>query len=389
MTQSTSSPHSPTKCASNKAEILKAVSVASAPLGSRQLLTTTGKGPTPCWGCTATAISPHQVVLIGGEDNDSQTLGSVHTYDARTQTWTVPINSEQDPRAWHTAVFVPRLKSIVVFGGQRLQMTGESNECVCETLVLDTEIMLWYPPRTHGKAPSKRCGHSSAVLGDEMLVFAGWRGRSWYNDLFSLDVARWQWRRLKPRGKAPTPRVYHSATVDPVHDQMVVFGGNDKEHCYNDVAVLSRVSIATPGAPPQWQWTHPIVVGAAPAPRCGHSATWVGCVESTMGAGCSGSGILICGGWDPQADDDEPRVFGDAFLLDTVSWTWSRVPAAAAAKVVGHSGDDISSADAPSDLLPLTGHSAVSTENGAMIFCGQRGEDRLAQVQFLKTAEER
>ena len=225
----------------------------------------TGEIPKARWGHSATAVSNHQVVLFGGQDNEEKLVGKVTMFDAMKRSYEVPINSDHEPRAWHSATFMKKMNTLAVFGGQRPTKDG-TIECTNELVVLDTEIMLWYPPRVHGKLPAARAGHTATmVLGEEeMFVFGGWRGRTWYNDLYALNTSRWEWRHVNTTGKAPSPRVYHTATAIRAGNALVVFGGNDKTRCFNDVVVLTKEK-------DRWQWSRPIVVGTPPRPRCGQA----------------------------------------------------------------------------------------------------------------------
>ena len=76
-------------------------------------------------------------------------------------------------------------------------------------------------------------------------------------------------------------------------------------------------------------WHHPEVTGTPPLPRTGHVAV---CLD--------GARVLIHGGWDYAAEEDEGYDFrDDVAILDTSTWTWSRpaVSGAAPSPRVGHS----------------------------------------------------
>eukprot|EP00941_MAST-03F_sp_MAST-3F-sp1_P001413 g1413.t1 len=319
------------------------------------------QAPSRRWASTATAISPSKVLIFGGENDDGVTLGDAHLFDVNASVhgenaWSTPMNCEQPPRCWHTSSFVKEANSVIVFGGQRVNTANAKPETVNDLMVLDTELMLWYPPMTHGRQPSARSGHSATLIDVKvnedgtnnesqqlLILFGGNKGRLWLNDIFALDVGRWFWSNPKISGRPPSPRVFHSSTL--VGNRVIFFGGNDGVQGFNDIIVLEgkeegegenygnggtgndnekeqqenvspsttinkRRNIALDG----WRWWRPILSGEGPSSRAGHSALALSDHE-----------LLIFGGWNPLDDTDGQLMpFTDAFVLNTNNWTWSQ-----------------------------------------------------------------
>jgi hypothetical protein len=209
------------------------------------------------------------------------------------------------------------------------------------------------------------------------------------------------WRSIAIDGKPPTPRTYHSAVA--IDDNRIVyFGGNDSHKCFNSVHVLERSSSLSakkkrrggkksteddkdePESSPttSWSWFHPCVVGDPPHARTGHTATLV-----------DGHKMLVVGGWDPQSDaGGETVVFNDAFLLDTTTWEWQRVPVEAAAGGDASVSAGLEDADAFSWVFPgRAGHRAVMDKRSGrvLLFGGQDERDnRLSTIHALSLSFE-
>ncbi|CAM9733556.1 unnamed protein product, partial [Discosporangium mesarthrocarpum] len=189
------------------------------------------------WGHTATMISDSRMLVLGGQADDEAhqaTLGDLYKYDFATGRWSRPVNCDSVPRAWHTASFLEGKNLLVIFGGERT--VDGCPECLDDIMVLDTDIDLFYPPAISGKPPTARSGHSAAIVGKDLIVFGGVRGRKWQNKVSVLDTERWHWRHPTIDGSAPAPRSYHSATV--VGGLMVVIGGNNQNESFSKVYVL-------------------------------------------------------------------------------------------------------------------------------------------------------
>ncbi|CAM9821267.1 unnamed protein product, partial [Choristocarpus tenellus] len=293
-----------------ESEVLAIASSVSESLKAEQTLVTAKNdscAPMGRWGHSATMISDSRMLVLGGQADDDAheaTLGDLYKFDFVTEKWSRPVNCDSVPRAWHTASFLEGKNLLVIFGGERT--VDGCPECLDDIMVLDTDIDLFYPPAISGKPPAARSGHSAAVIGKDLVVFGGVRGRKWQNKISVLDTERWHWRHPTIDGSAPAPRSYHSATV--VGELMVVIGGNNQNESFDKVHVLdTRKS--------RWEWITPVVVGVGPSPRTGHAALLLD----------DGKTIMLHGGWDPE-DEGGVRHFEDAFLLDTELWEWKRGP---------------------------------------------------------------
>ena len=359
-----------------------------------------GAPPQGRWGHTATMIGPNRMVIYGGEGDDTLgkpcTFGDLYCCDLGVDgsvRWEKPINCDSIPRTWHSSTFLADKNLMVAFGGERMGPGGVA-EVLDDIMVLDTELFLWYPPAISGKPPSARSGHTASLVGQDLIVFGGSRGRGWQNNVCVLDVERWHWRAPHIAGSPPPGRSYHSAVVIPLlhegeggqegrlkekederkpmgsscnqHQAMVVyFGGNDGTTCFDTVHVL-KVGVGERGR--QWEWFHPEVVGSVrPEKRTGHAA----CLLE------DGKSILIQGGWDPQDETrDDTTMYENAFLLDTQTWEWRAL----------EGGREGSSLLADKALFPspgvMVGHTAVLAQARAEDEEGPAGERTVRVLMF-------
>jgi len=342
------------------------------PPSSSSISNPAGNIPMGRWGHTLTLVDHSRIVLYGGQTYDTstntlRTLSDLYLYDMNKRKWNKPINCESLSRNWHTTTFLPDRQLLIAFGGESHDAKSGKNVTTDQVMVLDTEIMLWYPPSVSGTIPAGRSGHTSSLLpsSNDLVIFGGvGKNGKWQKNVAVLDTARWKWSLPKIMGSSPRARSYHTATPVPRAGKggsglLVIFGGNDDEKSFNSVHVLdtmpnpengeghedpngeksstSSSSSSSSSTEKVWRWSHPTVSGTPPSPRTGHCATLLE----------DGKTILIYGGWDPCEDDgagnidgtttcdnknasvaqsDEEMIYGDSFLLDTEAWTWSPGP---------------------------------------------------------------
>lgn len=180
-------------------------------------------------------------------------------------TWTPIQASGTPPSAWseHAAVYDSVRDRMIVFGGTDDEGVAH-NEAWTFSL---SGRATWLPLAPAGTPPSPRHQHSAIYdpVRDRMLVFGGRDGATRYNDVWALSLlGSPSWSQLSPSGTAPGGRHRHTAVYDPVRDRMVVFGGADGSY-RNDVWALSLTDLS---------WTPLRPVGALPPARDGHTAVY-------------------------------------------------------------------------------------------------------------------
>jgi hypothetical protein len=88
------------------------------------------------------------------------------------------------------------------------------------TVSLDSDTtngpFFWY--RVVSKfAPKGRNCHSASMVGDKMMVFGGFGGSKWFDELWVFDTHFIDWYRPEVRSAAqgsPPPRYAHSGSIE-------------------------------------------------------------------------------------------------------------------------------------------------------------------------------
>ena len=219
-----------------------------------------------------------------------------------------------DARAWHASV--ASASRLVVFGGDA---SGDGRPVRDSTArVFDIDEGEWTAEECAAR-PQARLGHALLSLRDSegqecVAALGGLRGR---DDAITTTCDALQ-KRLKikgsvPKGEAPKPHAHGCAVVLRNGAKAVVWTGRplskgDKDTPSNKVFVLERDA-----AGDAWTWTRmQFVMGDKPSFR-------------SKAACCllpDGISVLVHGG----LDEDTGAVLGDAFILDTRLWEWSRAP---------------------------------------------------------------
>ena len=99
------------------------------------------------------------------------------------------------------------------------------------------ESRRWRTMVSEGDAPGKRFGYVSVTHGHVMLLFGGYDGASWMNDLHGFNFVTGHWSRLEQHGTLPSNRSCPSWTKHG--DAVFVFGGYDGAQRMNDLFQLN------------------------------------------------------------------------------------------------------------------------------------------------------
>jgi N-acetylneuraminic acid mutarotase len=160
-----------------------------------------------------------RAIVWGGCDGNMGSCpgaqGDGAIYDPTTDQWSPISNTDApDARAQHKAVWTG--DEMIVFGGQAgANGSGQMNSGAIYNPDTDT----WRAISTQG-APSPRCDHAAAWMGDKMLIWGGLGGET---DGFLYDPATDEWTAMETSG---TPAGRNRFAYAASHDTLFIWGGS-------------------------------------------------------------------------------------------------------------------------------------------------------------------
>eukprot|EP00288_Rhodomonas_lens_P007119 CAMPEP_0177717610 /NCGR_PEP_ID=MMETSP0484_2-20121128/15138_1 /TAXON_ID=354590 /ORGANISM="Rhodomonas lens, Strain RHODO" /LENGTH=503 /DNA_ID=CAMNT_0019229725 /DNA_START=236 /DNA_END=1744 /DNA_ORIENTATION=+ len=161
--------------------------------------------------------------------------------------------------------------------------------------------------------PKPRNCHTATMVGDKMLVFGGFGGSKWFEELWTFDTRNIEWHQPELQrtvfgASHPCPPARYAHSCVSFRGLLYVFGGyGGADSWLGDLWVLDTQSIRVRDQTKAiMSWSKPDTVGEAPSPRAAHTANVVG------------SRIFIFGG-----NDGTVRM-NDLYSLDTQNMEWKR-----------------------------------------------------------------
>ena len=236
-----------------------------------------GGGGSAVWDVVSTGSTPSHPRTNsdkeGGVDDDEDrasivSLGESDSTNGPFFWYRVVCNISPKGRNCHTASMVG--DKMMVFGG------FGGSKWFDELWVFDTHLIEWSRPevRAAGQgSPAARYAHSAVSFRGLLFIFGGYGGNDeWLDDLWVLDTqairvrdqkkAAMAWFRPQTTGFSPTPRAAHTASV--VGQKLFIFGGNNGSVRLQDLYSLDTQTMA---------WKKEVCSGSVPAPRAGHTMT--------------------------------------------------------------------------------------------------------------------
>jgi len=215
---------------------------------------TEGPGPVPMAGASLVYdLAQDRLILFGGETARQDSLWALVNLDGEP-TWSQLITTGTPPGQGllgPASIYDPVRNRILEFGG------GAPLPAYNDVWSLDltTPTPAWSLLTTVGGPPSPRefmpAIYDSAA--DRMVVFGGMTTTSAFTpsaETWTLSLAGTPtWTAQSPAGPLPTARAWHAASYDPVHERMIVVGGNDLDNDFGDVWSLDLTGTMawTPG----------------------------------------------------------------------------------------------------------------------------------------------
>jgi len=215
---------------------------------------------------------------------------------AAAQTWselTPGSGPAPSPRRHAGVVHDPVGHRLVVFGGEGA--TGRLDDIWAFDLTAETWSDL--TPAT-GPAPRRTPSMVYDPDGHRVLMWSGQSGGTFFDDVWSFDLATETWSEFTPPAPIPGRRYGTVSVYDPVDDDLVTFGGFTFQGRFEDTWRFDPVADT---------WTE-VTPGVSPLKRCLHSAAYDSRDHRMVMYGGQNAGPL-----------------DDVWLLDLATHTWTDV----------------------------------------------------------------
>jgi hypothetical protein len=261
--------------------------------------------PTKRSNSASVVCGDYLFLVFGGWGVDSQCLDECELLHLESLCWTHCSkrgSTQPSPRGNPTMVYSDQTNSATLFGG------WNKVDKLSEVWVLDLSVWKWklQAPRNGDPWPQGRTGHSTALWShnstgkDLMLVYGGsLEDQGCSSELWSLDLALYQWQERRTTRHRPPAQTSHSAAI-------VVVGGTGngigRSMMLTDAWMLNLDCMT---------WT-----------KLSWNETGVACCRHNM-AVVNGGTVLIWGGYNGTSTIQDGALIwvGDAMKVDSTVTT--------------------------------------------------------------------
>jgi hypothetical protein len=177
-----------------------------------------------------------KIYMFGGYDGN-QCYNDVEVFDTEDKTWSTLNCGGSLPLARNAHSITVVGKNLFLFGGH------SGNKHLKDLFIFDTETANWYEPKFSGESPEGLRGHTATYMGNKIIIFGGYDGKGRSKELYFLNVDEFKWYHANDNDKFPGSRQRHTS-VSLDNKRLLIFGGFDGMKWLNDIHILD-VSILT------------------------------------------------------------------------------------------------------------------------------------------------
>eukprot|EP00922_Rhytidocystis_sp_ex-Travisia-forbesii_P002760 GHVS01004069.1.p1 GENE.GHVS01004069.1~~GHVS01004069.1.p1 ORF type:complete len:974 (+),score=186.72 GHVS01004069.1:39-2960(+) len=192
-----------------------------------------GVAPSPR-ACHSLSRVGRKLYMFGGYDG-SKCFQEVEVLDLDTMCWIQPKVKGHKPQQRNAHSMTVRNSNLFLFGGH------SGNKHLTDVHVFSTISLEWSQPAVAGSAPPGLRGHSATIVGDQVFLFGGYDGSGRSKELYLLEINpktnRMRWLRPTEGENVPQGRQRHTACLVEGR-RLLVFGGFDGRSWLNDMYML-------------------------------------------------------------------------------------------------------------------------------------------------------
>jgi N-acetylneuraminic acid mutarotase len=294
--QSPQGGNAPAQASSTTSPTIKQTTTTLAPAGW-EAVTLAGALPDARLGASLAYLSDgNKLLLFGGCTGGSKYSGDTWACDLTAKAWTnlKPTGTLPSPRASQAMAYDPVGDKLIVFGGY------DGKTYYGDLWAYDLTRNAWNTLTPTGAAPAARHGNSLVYdpQSKKMILFGGYNGSTQYNDTWAYDPAANSWTDLKPTGNLPAGRDSQAMAYDSDDKVMVLFGGWSTTEQFDDTWAYD---------PANNSWTVLKPTGVAPTARALHQMVYDPAIKK----------IVLFGGGTSSA------TFNDTWLFDFAARSWT------------------------------------------------------------------
>ena len=214
----------------------------------RQSLTWSQVNPSgdipPARSGAASVIVGRTLYIFGGYGGGTGRLDDFYSFDFERNEWSeVQVLSDEKPgcRENNGVVASGDSSRVYIFGGYNgnhwlndlwvFDIKSKRWECIQESSDPNVDMALLASDiHNSGTVPSRRFGYVSVVHNNKFVLFGGFDGSKWLNDMWEFSFETKRWRLIQPRGQMPSVRscpAWCSCTDERHAGILYIIGGYD------------------------------------------------------------------------------------------------------------------------------------------------------------------